>query len=186
MIKELVKNYVHEECKKPNNMFGTGFFEEHVLIVADFSKRLAEKISADIEIVELSSYLHDIAAVQDIKALPTHSTLSAEAADKMLSSNGYDCERIEAVKRTIITHTTPLKLSEASPEEVCLSNADAMSQITKPAYWLYFVFSIRNLSYGDGCKWIRARVENNWKALIEPAKEMIEKEYLLVKELLSL
>lgn len=186
MVKKLVKNFVHEECQKPNNMFGTGFFEDHLLVVADFSKRLAEKISADIDIVELSSYLHDIAAVQDIKALPTHNTLSAEAAEKILSHEGYNCEKIEAVKRTIISHTSPLKLSEASPEEVCLSNADAMSQITKPVYWLYFVFSIRNLSYEDGCKWINARVENNWKALIEPAKEMIEKEYLLVRELLSL
>lgn len=186
MINELIKNYVHEECKKPENLFGSGFYENHILLVADYCRRLSEKISADYEVVELSSYLHDIAAVQDIKNTPTHNVLSAEVAETMLSKEGYNCDKIAAVKRTIISHVTPLKLTEATAEEVCLSNADAMSQITRPVYWLYFVFSIRNLNYEDGRKWIRERVKNNWNLLIDPAKEIIEKEYLLVKELLSL
>ncbi|MCU7496535.1 MAG: HD domain-containing protein [Ignavibacteria bacterium] len=185
MLTESVKNYVNEECKKQSNVFGAAFFEDHVMLVADYSRKLAEKISADIEIVEISSYLHDISAVQDIKNLPAHNTLSAEVAERFLRAEGYRSERVEAVKRTIISHTVPLKLNGATPEEVCLSNADAMSQITRPVYWLYFVFSIRNLSYEEGRKWIKARVENNWTALIEPAKEIIEKEYLLVRELLS-
>ncbi|MGE5680256.1 MAG: HD domain-containing protein [Bacillota bacterium] len=185
MINEIIKNYTREECIKTNNVFGTGFFEDHILLVADYSKRLAERISADSEIVELASYLHDIAAVQDISSLAKHNLLSAEIAEKILCKWKYNDEKIDSVKKTIVSHMSPLKLSEASAEEVCLSNADAMSQITRPVFWLYFVFSVRKLSYEDGRKWLIQRVENNWKALVEPAKEIIEKEYLNVKEILN-
>jgi hypothetical protein len=48
-----------------------------------------------------------------------------------------------------------------------------MSQITRPAYWLYFAFRVRQ------------RVENNRAVLIPPARAMIDGEYRRVREVLK-
>jgi hypothetical protein len=69
---------------------------------------------------------------------------------------------------------------------VCVSNADAMSQVVRPAYWLYFAFQVRRLGFAEGRDWLRQRVENNWAALIPPARALIEKEYRQVAEFLRL
>ncbi len=35
-------------------------------------------------------------------------------------------------------HAIPVAPDKGTKEEVCVSNADAISQIIRPAYWLYF------------------------------------------------
>lgn len=185
MIIDAVKNFVQGECNKPANVLSPAFFTQHLLVVADYSKILAETLSADREIVELSAYLHDIAAVQNIALLPEHHTLSAAAARNILLQNNYPLEKTERVMQAITKHISPIQLGQGSLEDICLSNADAMSQITKPIFWMYFAFSIRRLNYDQGKEWLGQRIENNWNALIQPAKEIIEEEYNQVMNIIS-
>jgi uncharacterized protein len=186
MITETVREYVFDACQSDSNAFGLAFFEEHLLVVREYSGPLAQALGADAEIVELAAYLHDIAAVQDFAALPKHPILSAETARKVLRDNGYATERIERVAQCILSHSAPVQIGKGSPEEVCLSNADAMSQIVRPVYWLYYVFRVRQFGFAEGREWLRQRVENNWAVLIPPARALIEKEYGQVRECLRL
>lgn len=62
-------------------------------------------------------------------------------------------------------------------EDSCVSNADAIAQITNAAYWLYYVYQIRQFEFDKGREWMRNRVEKNWHALIPQAKELIEEPY---------
>ena len=82
----------------------------------------------------------------------------------------------------MIKHVSPIGLNGGTVEEICLSNADAMSQIVNPLYWLYFAFKIRNLSYDEGKKWCLNRIDDNWSKLIDPAKDLIESDYVRIKE----
>jgi uncharacterized protein len=186
MIESIIEEYVINVCSEPANMFTRSFYADHLLVVLKYSELLADTLKADKEIVRLSSLLHDISAVMDIKTLPAHNINSADMAELLLRQNNYPEERIQMVKQTILKHTSPIKIGEGTPEEICLSNADAISQIVKPAYWMYFVFKIRNLTYEEGKNWLITKIDSNWNSLIEPAKALIEKEYKLVKETLNI
>jgi uncharacterized protein len=185
MITEAVREYVFNECNSSKSAFGPAFFDHHLLVVREYSGLLAKALGADPEIVELAAYLHDIAAVQDITPLPKHPVLSAEIARKLLQEDGYPSERAERVAKCIMSHSAPMQIRGGPVEEVCLSNADTMSQIVKPVYWLYFAFRIRQLGFAEGREWLRQRVENNWAPLIPPARAIIEKEYSRTRELLT-
>jgi uncharacterized protein len=186
MIVEAIREYVAEACSSSKNAFGPAFFEQHLSVVAGYGKRLGEALGADLEMIELAAWLHDISAVQDIAVLPKHPGLSAEIAQGVLQQHGYSPERIDRVARCIAAHSVPVQTGHGLPEEVCVSNADAMSQIVKPAYWLYYVFRVRRFNFAEGRDWLRQRVENNWAALIPPAREIVENEYRQVREILSL
>jgi uncharacterized protein len=103
-----------------------------------------------------------------------------------LQEKAYPSERTERVAKCIASHSAPVRIGNGLPEEVCVSNADAMSQIVKPAYWLYYVFRVRQFGFAEGRDWLRQRVETNWAALIPPAREMVENEYRQVREALML
>lgn len=66
-----------------------------------------------------------------------------------------------------------------------MSNADAISQIIKLPYWLYFAFNVRRLNFDEGKDWLENRIEINWHKMIEPARHMIKREYVLAKECLK-
>ena len=186
MTTETVREYVFRECNNSRNAFGPAFFEQHLSVVVEYAKRLGEVLGADLEIVELAGWLHDIAAVQDVAALPRHPALSAEVARRLLLGRGYPAERTERVAAYIASHSAPVQMANGSAEEVSVSNADAIAQIVRPAYWLYFAFRVRQLGFTEGRDWLRQRVENNWAALIPPARAMIEKEYRQIAEFLRL
>ncbi len=123
--------------------------------------------------------------MRDIDTLSRHSELSAEIAGYILGEKSYDTEKIEFVKNTIRSHSTPVQIGEGTLEEVCVSNADAMSQIINPTYWLFFAFSVKKMTYEQGVEWYIKRIRMNKKSLIGQAKYLINKRYSLVKSLIE-
>jgi len=175
MSREAIRDLVHQECER--SAFGLSFFEEHLTVVADHASRLAEQLGADRETVEVAAWLHDLAAVRDPAPQPDHDRLCAELAPEVLSSYGYDNSVVASISCAIASHSFPRRLGDASLEEVCLSQADATSQIARPIYWFYFGTTFRGLGYEDGKEWLLNRLETKWKALIEPARELVGDRY---------
>src|SRR5512133_1666561 len=137
MIVETIRDYVAGACRSDRNAFGPGFFDEHLSVVVGYAGQLAGALGADVEIVELAGWLHDLSAVQDFAVLAKHAAVSAEIARRMLRDRDYPSERIERVAACIASHSLPVQVGKGPIEEVCVSNADAMSQIVKPTYWSY-------------------------------------------------
>lgn len=185
MVKDHMKELVRNECNHPDSVFGSAFFEQHILVVRDYASRLSEQLGADPEILEIASYLHDISAIRDINALPNHHVLSAEFAESVLMGEKYDARKIEIVKKAILNHSKPVAIEDGSPEEVCLSNADAISQIINPAYWLYYVFSVRKMSFEQGLEWYRQKIDSNWNNLIQQGRDLIREDYERVRKVIS-
>lgn len=73
----------------------------------------------------------------------------------------------------------------ASPEEICLSNADAMSRMVRPAYWLYFAFSVRKQDFEEGRRWLLDLLESQWNCLVQPAEDLIGDRYAAAREMLG-
>lgn len=185
MIVDVIKKFVADECNSSRNAFGPAFFDEHLSVVVGYARRLAGALGADPEIVELAGWLHDLSAIQDFAALPKHAALSAEIARRMLQERGYPSERIDRVAKCIVSHSAPVQVGNGLVEEVCVSNADAMAQIVKPAYWFYYVFHVRQFGFMEGRDWLRQRVESNWVALVPVGRATIEKQYRQISELLK-
>ncbi len=179
-----VREYVNKACMSDSNRFGPAFFDQHLLVVLDYAGRLAGYYGADKGIVSLSAYLHDISAVLDFSSVSSHDTAGAGLAKNILADLNCPQEKIEAVCACILSHSSPVTPGNGTLEEVCISNADAVSQITNPAYWLYFAFNIRGCSFKEGREWLLGRIEGNWVKLVEPAKELIGDKYLLAREFL--
>jgi len=167
----------NELCKSGNNRFGAAFYEQHILLNERYSHRLADILNADKEILSLAAYLHDIAAISDFTTLAEHHLKGAEKAGQILANKGYPLSVITKVQKCIVTHSAPVALGEGTIEEVCFSNADAITQIVNPVYWLYYAFSVRGFSYEDGKRWYYERVTTHWEKLIAPAKQLIEADY---------
>lgn len=179
-----VREYVRQACQRNENIFGPSFFEEHLSVVAGCAARLAKRLEADSEVVDLAAYLHDFSAVRDPGTLPVHAEVSADLAKQLLIERGYSPNTVAGVAEAIALHSTPLQIGEASTEAVCLSNADAAGRILRPAYWLYFAFRVRNQGFDEGRRWLRTLLETQWHALIEPAKELVSAEYATAMSLL--
>jgi uncharacterized protein len=178
-IEELVK----EECA--GSAFGPPFFSEHVLVVAQFASRLARPLDADEEVVALAAWLHDLAAVRDPSAQPDHALLGAELAHEVLSGYGYTATTIAGVSRAVASHSFPLQPGSASPEEVCVSQADAVAQMLRPFYWLYFATSVRGLCYEEAKGWLANLIASKWKALAPVARELVGARYRAALDLLG-
>jgi putative nucleotidyltransferase with HDIG domain len=177
--------FVHQACQREGNVFSPSFFDQHLSVVADCATSLAERLGADLEVVEMAAYLHDISAVFDPATMPNHPRQSADLATQILVEHGYPKGRASDVARAIASHSHPLPIGSASLEEVCVSNADAAARILRPAYWMYFVFGIRKYGFEEGRQWLRELIEKQWRVLIEPAKELVGNQYGATLELLA-
>lgn len=174
LLADYVREYVRGECGY--SAFGKGFYENHLLVVAQFGLRLARETGADLEIVELAAYLHDFSVVLDMKTLPDHKKKGVEIAENLLRHFNYPADKLEKVKLCILNHSSPASGESASLEEVCLANADIMSRIAKPDYWLNFYYSV--LKVGDGKSRYLDRINLEWPLLIESARDIIKEQYI--------
>ena len=170
MIHLDASGYARQACLSERNVLGAAFFDEHLSVVADYAEELSGPLGANVEVIRIAAYLHDISAVSDIGTLPNHARLSAELARAWVKERGGRSEQADAVSRCVASHSQPLTVG--TPEEICLSNADALAQIARPAYWLWFAFSVRKLGFAEGREWLRALYEKNWLALVPVAQEL--------------
>ncbi len=185
MLVAPVREYVRQACRRKENIFGPSFFEEHLLVVAGCASRMATYLNADSEIVELAAYLHDLSAVCDPSTLAIHATASADLAKLLLTERAYASDTVTGVAGAIASHSAPLQIGRASPEAVCVSNADAAARILRPTYWLYVAFGIRKEGFEEGRRWLRTLLEAHWRDLIEPAKELVASQYATAIALLQ-
>ena len=173
-----LEEYVKEKCNSPENRFQPEFYNSHLFIMKSYALQLADKLGADKTVVEISALLHDISAITNFSKLAVHDIESASMAAEILREYPLSPEQKDKIGICIKTHSKPLDLNKGIIEAVCISNADAMSQIAVPSYWLFYIFSVRKFNYTEGIEWYMQRVESHWKSLIEPAKEIIKAEYL--------
>ncbi len=181
MTADTIRELVRADCLRETNAFGPAFFGQHIEVVVRYALLLAGRIGADAETVELAAWLHDLAAVRDPSRVPTHAADSALLARELLAAH----PKTDAVCRAIASHAAPVRPGEGSAEEVCLSHADVMSHIARPAYWLFYLYRVRGASYEQGLAWLRDRVERCFHELAPEARALIAAERAAAVRLLE-
>lgn len=101
----------------------------HLLPVIKNSLMLAEKYSANKDIVEVAAIFHDYADLMDMGNRDKHHILGAEMAEKILKQDGLNEKFIEKVKLCILNHRASVVKEKFSIEEICVADADAISHL---------------------------------------------------------
>ena len=70
-------------------------FPNHVLVVTNFAKDLAEKYQVNSELAQVAALLHDIADYKMMRSNPVHEEESLKIVRQLMAEAGYSKEEIE-------------------------------------------------------------------------------------------
>jgi len=180
---EEVRKFVEEECKKPGCNYGHEAYINHFIPTARYSKILAERSGADLEIVEIAAWLHDIGSV--IHGRENHHITGAEIAEKKLQALGYPAEKIKIVKKCILNHRGSVNNKKETKEEQIIADADAMNAFDHIEGQFHAAFVYENLNQEQAKKSVRTKLKNCYNKLSKEAREIIKSKYEAAMLLLS-
>jgi putative nucleotidyltransferase with HDIG domain len=170
-----VKQFVEEECKKPSAKYGVDAYNFHFIPVANYSKILASKVGADLDVVELSSWLHDIGSI--IHGREDHHITSCEIAEKKLREFGCPEEIINKVKHCIFSHRGSKNITRETIEAEVLVDADSMSHFDDIGGLFKAAYVYEGMSHDEARESVKNKIINSFAKLSPSAKEIIRSKF---------
>lgn len=167
---------VKKRCESDNNFFGMGCFY-HIKAVVKNAVFLAQNYNADIEIVMIAAWLHDIASITDYKYYEEHHIWGAKIADDILTSFNYDVKKVDEVKNCILNHRGSKLTDKRTVEEKCVADADAISHFDSIPSLFYLAYVNRKLDIEDGIEFVKNKLERSYDKLSEGSKIMYKDKY---------
>lgn len=165
MVTNDIKEYFIRKAKEYDEKFGYNYWDSHVKFVVDIAKNLALKNGANVEIVEISAILHNIAKVLKEDEDESHNIVGARIAEDLLIKMSYDKDSIELVKKCILHHGGDLDNVCLSKEEWCVRNADILSMFNNITVFFFISFNELKLSYVDGRNLVKEMIFNKYNRL---------------------
>lgn len=183
-ITERIRQFVEDECRKPTSKYGFEPYGNHFVPVAKYAKLLAEEYGADVEIVEIAAWIHDIGSI--VHGREDHHITGAGIAEEKLREFGYPEERITLVKNCVLHHRGSQGIGSETLEEQIVAEADAISAFDNIEGIFKAALVYENLSQGEARKSVLKKMTNKWNQLrFEKSKEMIGPKYEAVRILLD-
>lgn len=179
LLKE-IKSAVRSECKLKENFMDDCFYNLHLEKVEKYSLELNRFYPADIEILGLAAYLHDISAIRDYKTIGEHNLVSADIAGEIMAGRLAPAGLV-ILQDAIRKHSFPVK--EGTAESIILSNADAMSKFDCPVYWISYAYKRRFGTYNESADWYMSLIGKTYDLMLPEAREIIDRKYILIKEM---
>ena len=158
----------------------------HILPVVKYAKKLGKIYHADLEVLEISAFLHDLTRMTGDKN--NHHISSALIAGDLLSELGFPEKRVKLVQDCIRNHRGSLNSERKTIEEVILTTSDAMAHIMfpLPMFWGCYKETQKNLSISEGRDWVLSKVLRSYKKIYFPeARKLVSKKYAAIKLVLS-
>lgn len=175
-IIERVRRFVERECKKPTSNYGYEPYIFHFVPMRNYAVALAEKLDADLEIVELAAWLHDIGSI--INGRRDHHITGADIAVKKLRDFGYPKKRIERVEYCILNHRGSQNMIPKTLEAKIISDADTIDQFNNISGIFKAALVYEKLDQGQARKSVREKLQRKWKKLyLEESKRIVKPKY---------
>lgn len=174
-IIEEIRGYVEDECKKPTSRYSYEPYLFHFIPMHKYAKMLAEKLNADLEIVELAAWLHDIGSI--IYRRENHHITSARIAEEKLKELNYPEEKVGKVKQCILSHRGSTKLKRETVEAQIIADADAMSNFDNITGIFRAAFTFENHTQMSAKDSVRQKLINCWEKLSPISKEIVKEKY---------
>ncbi len=183
-IVEQVRKFVEEECRKPTAKYGKELYEFHFVPVYKYAVLLAERLGADVEIVGLAAWFHDIGST--IYGRENHHITGAEIAEEKLMELGYPRRKIGRVKACILNHRGSVNNNRKTTEEKILADADSIVSFDSLPGIFKAAFVYEGLTQGEARISVRKKLQGNWEKLsLEESKRIIKPKYEAAMLLLS-
>lgn len=166
-------------------------YKYHILPVVKNALLLAKKLNADLEVVEIASYLHDIGRAtkkEQFVKRNEHNITGAEETKKILKELGYDEEFIKKVEHCVLAHRGRTGPNPETLEAEIIACADAMAHFDA-FLGLFPVFLNSTSSFEEAVNEIEQKMDRNWnkKLTLPEAKEIVRPKYdailLLIKSM---
>lgn len=188
MMRENIISYceleVKKRCESENNFFGMGCYY-HIKAVVKNAVFLAEKYEADIEVVTIAAWLHDVASVTDYKYYEEHHIWGAKMAEEILTSFQYEYEKIDMIKNCILNHRGSKLMDKQTAEEKCVADADAISHFDSIPSLFHLAYVNRKLDIQTGIEFVRNKLERSYNKLSDDSKTMYQSKYHNVMDMLQ-
>lgn len=183
-ITEEIRKFVEEESRKPTAKYGYEPYEFHLIPMRNYAVKLAEKLNADIEIVEIAAWLHDVGSI--VYGRENHHITGAEIAEKELKKRNYPHDKIKKIKQCILCHRGSNNLNGNSLEEKIISDSDAISNFDNVSGIFKAAFVYEKLNQGEAKKSVREKLQRKWNKLyFGESRELIKLKYDAAMLLLS-
>jgi predicted hydrolase (HD superfamily) len=171
----------HSFTDADSKEFYSQFWDFHVRPVIEYSKQMAIKYNADLEVVWLGAILHDLARLDDVEP---HDEIGSEKGYKFLLEKGFSEEVAEKIKDVIKTHRCK-KCPPETIEQKIVASADAMAHFLPPFY--VWIAKYSNKKFNDLLDFNLKKIERDYneKIFFADEKKMVEKQYNILKEWFS-
>ena len=188
-MRQDIINFLEEEikvrCEGPDNFFGKDSYY-HIKAVVKNATLLAREYGADIEVVIIAAWLHDIASITSYELYEEHHIHGARIAKEILEPMEYPLEKIELVQKCILNHRGSKLKDKSSVEEICIADGDAVSHFDNLPSLLYLAYVIRSLSMEEGVQFVRNKLERSYNKLSIRSKKFYEAKYNEVMRTLNI
>lgn len=178
LVIKKIEKLIFDLCKNRRDFD----WESHITLVVKFSRILARKHEADIEICVISALLHDISKLKGINK--GHHIIGKDEAEIILKDLNYPKEKIEKVKHCILTHSSDKKYKPRTLEAKIVASADAMSHFYNFNALCYFMYQVKKCSIDDGKKKLLLKYKNSYDKMMPDAKKLVKQRYDAINLLL--
>lgn len=185
-IVEEVRKFVKGECEKPNARYPTAY-NFHFKSMHNIAKKMAMDFGADVEVVEIATWLHDIGSVMEGRE--NHHITGAKIAENKLRELGYPEDKIKQVKECILNHrgSKESQNKRLSIEAKIISEADALDSFNDVSKQFLITLVHEKLNLEDAKKSVINKLRNKWDQLeFDYSKKLVKPKFdavmLLVEE----
>ncbi|MEN7982601.1 MAG: HD domain-containing protein, partial [Nanoarchaeota archaeon] len=175
-IVEEIRKFVEEECRKPNANYAEAY-ENHFVTMHSTAKKLAENLEADIELVEIAAWLHDIGSI--IYGRKNHHITGAKIAEDKLRELNYPEEKIEKVKSCILNHRGSQEKNNERNfiESRIIAEADVLDAFNNISKQFLITLVYEKKSLIEAKNSVKQKLINKWNQLSPEGKELIKSKY---------
>jgi len=187
-VVELARELIEKECKEDSKRpWLKDFYAFHLLSVVSFSRELARKCQAvvqivDEEIVELTAWLYELGYVRGYNEDAL--VKGASDAKKLLLEWGYPWDKAAKVEECILAHRYPFPRRK-SIEAECVIRASLLAEITQGPSLFARAFVEKKLDYDQAVRWVRKRVDEIWARLPAEDKLLVRQQYDSIQKVLE-
>lgn len=180
---------LYNEKQEGRGDWADWLYPNHVVIVANNAKWVAEREGADVELSQVAALLHDIADIRMERDNPEHEDESLKIARQLMEECGYTEQEIELVVDDAIRyHSCHGDERPKSKEGLVLATADSLAHL-QTDFYLYATWAKggESESLEDVKSWALKKIERdlNNKISFDDIREEARPDYEMIKELFS-
>ena len=168
-----IKKHLDEVCNDDRVKY-------HINPVVKIAKKMAKDLDADIQIVEIAAYMHDITKMTGERK--DHHITGAIYTRDFLKNYNIEEYKVNKIMDCIKKHRGNSEFSRNTLEEKIIATADAVAHIEHPLTLFYAWYGRRNCSIDDGADGILSKLNRSWNKIefdYIKQKEMDKYKYLI-------